>query len=91
MAEYIEGFHTHLEDHSLFDWGILVEGDVERYFFGPSHRAAMRSLQAYVEGSASFLPTCFDEAYRTMKAVEAIYEASYRGGELIVWDVLKSD
>jgi predicted dehydrogenase len=40
-------------------------------FMGP-----MGALQAYVEGSASSLPTHFEDAYETMALVEALYRSS---------------
>jgi predicted dehydrogenase len=43
-------------------------------FMGP-----MGDLQAYVEGSASSLPTHFEDAYQTMVLVEALYRSSDNG------------
>jgi len=40
----------------------------------------MGSLQAYVEGSSSVLPTSVEDAIDTMRAVEAAYRSSDRGG-----------
>jgi predicted dehydrogenase len=59
---------------------------IDGQWFPDAFAGAMGSLQAYVEGSASFLPTGIDDAYRTMQAVEAIYHASDKGGEPIVWE-----
>jgi hypothetical protein len=59
--------------------------------FSDAFAGAMGSLQAFVEGTASFLPTRIDDAYRTMEVVEAIYRASDQGGELIAWDDLEAD
>jgi predicted dehydrogenase len=42
---------------------------------------AMGALQAYAEGSASTLPTHFDDGFQTMALVEALYRSSERDGE----------
>ena len=59
---------------------------IDGQWFPHAFAGSMGSLQAYAEGSASFLPTRIDDAYRTMQVVEAIYDASDRGGEPIEWD-----
>jgi predicted dehydrogenase len=43
-------------------------------FMGP-----MGALQAYIEGSATSLPTHFEDAYETMALVEALYRSSDNG------------
>jgi hypothetical protein len=40
----------------------------------------MGSLQAYVEGSSSVLPTCVEDGYDMMRVVEAAYISSLTGG-----------
>lgn len=59
---------------------------IDGQWFPHAFAGSMGSLQAYAEGSVNYLPTRVDDAYRTMQVVEAIYEASDRGGEPIVWD-----
>ncbi len=44
---------------------------------------SMASLQRYVEGSTSELPTSVDDAFKTMAVVEACYEDSQQGGREI--------
>jgi len=41
---------------------------------------SMGALQAYVEGSASTLPSNFEDAFETMALVEAVYQSSAQGG-----------
>jgi predicted dehydrogenase len=43
-------------------------------FIGP-----MAALQCFVEGTASTLPSHFEDAYQTMRLVEALYQSSERG------------
>ena len=42
---------------------------------------SMGALQAYVEGSASTLPSSFEDAFQTMALVEAVYRSSAKAGE----------
>jgi predicted dehydrogenase len=55
-------------------------------WFPDAFAGTMGSLQAYVEGSTSELPTNFESAYRTMALVEAAYRSSERGGEPLPGD-----
>ncbi len=41
---------------------------------------SMGSLQAFVQGEAKTLPTSVEDAIDTMRAVEAAYISSERGG-----------
>ncbi len=41
---------------------------------------SMGALQAYVEGSATALPSNFEDAFETMALVEAVYQSSAQGG-----------
>ncbi len=63
-----------------------MEHPIDGQWFPDAFAGAMGSLQAFVEGSAKVLPTFVDDAYRTMKVVEAIYSSSQKGGEPLVWD-----
>ncbi len=65
-----------------------MEHSIDGQWFPDAFAGAMGSLQAFVEGSAEFLPNSVDDAYRTMKVVEAIYSSSHKGGEPLVWDEL---
>jgi predicted dehydrogenase len=49
-------------------------------WFPDAFMGTMGSLQAYVEGSSSVLPTSVEDAIDTMRAVEAAYRSSDRGG-----------
>lgn len=64
------------------------EHTIAGQWFPDAFAGAMGSLQAFVDGSAKFLPTSVDDAYRTMKVVEASYSSSRKGGEPLVWDEL---
>jgi len=44
---------------------------------------SMGALQSYIEGSASTLPSSFEDAFATMALVEAVYRANARSGEPI--------
>jgi predicted dehydrogenase len=59
---------------------------VKGQWFPDAFAGTMGSLQAYVEGSIDILPTRVDDAYQTMKVVEAFYDASSGRGEPIAWD-----
>jgi predicted dehydrogenase len=43
----------------------------------------MGALQAYAEGTATTLPTHFDDGFQTMALIEALYRSSERGGEAL--------
>jgi len=49
-------------------------------WFPDAFTGTMGSLQAYVEGSSSVLPTSVDDAVDTMRVVEAAYISSSSGG-----------
>ena len=49
-------------------------------WFPDAFMGTMGSLQAYVEGSCSVLPTSVEDAVDTMRVVEAAYASSDRGG-----------
>ncbi|AXC11868.1 Oxidoreductase, Gfo/Idh/MocA family [Acidisarcina polymorpha] len=51
--------------------------------FPDGFMGTMGALQAFVEGSASTLPTHFEDAYQTMALVEALYESSESGGVVL--------
>ena len=50
-------------------------------WFPDAFIGSMGALQAFVEGSATELPTNVDSAFETMALVEAVYRASAKGGE----------
>jgi predicted dehydrogenase len=80
--DYPAGQHDTLSyverNGTLEEWqDIPVAGD----WFPDAFIGSMGALQAYVEGSASFLPGNVDLAYETMAMVEAAYRSSERGGE----------
>lgn len=50
-------------------------------WFPDAFMGSMGSLQAYVQGEASTLPTSVEDAIDTMRTVEAAYLSSERGGE----------
>ena len=49
-------------------------------WFPDAFMGTMGSLQAYVEGSSSVLPTSVEDAIDTMRAVEAAHISSSSGG-----------
>jgi predicted dehydrogenase len=55
-------------------------------WFPDAFAGTMGSLQAFVEGSTDTLPTRVDDAYRTMRVVEAFYAANNGNSEPISWD-----
>jgi hypothetical protein len=46
----------------------------------------MGALQCFVEGSASTLPSHFEDAFQTMALVEALYRSSELPGEPLSFD-----
>jgi predicted dehydrogenase len=56
------------------------EADVRGKWFPDAFMGTMGSLQAYVEGSSSVLPTSVEDAIDTMRVVEASYISSDMGG-----------
>jgi predicted dehydrogenase len=54
---------------------------VDGNWFPDAFCGSMGSLQAYVDGVASQLPTRVDDALQTMRVVEAAYLSSERGGQ----------
>jgi len=56
------------------------DADVNGNWFPDAFVGTMGSLQAYVEGSSSVLPTCVEDGYDTMRVVEAAYISSLTGG-----------
>ncbi len=87
ILDYPHGKPDRLESSSRLHpaW---MEHPIDGQWFPDAFAGAMGSLQAFVEGSAKFLPTSIDDAYRTMKVVEAIYSSSQKGGEPLVWEEL---
>jgi predicted dehydrogenase len=71
-AEYAERGSSEPHWHSL-----PVSGNN----FPDGFIGTMGALQAYVEGSATTLPTHYEDAFHTMALVEALYRSSERGGE----------
>lgn len=53
-------------------------------WFPDAFMGSMGSLQAYVDGSATTLPTRVEDAIQTMRVVEAAYKSSEHGGEQLV-------
>lgn len=87
ILDYPRGKRDKLESSNQEQAG-RVEHPINGQWFPEAFAGAMGSLQAFVEGSATILPTSVDDAYRTMKVVEAIYSSSQKGGEPLVWDAL---
>lgn len=56
------------------------EVPVRGNWFPDAFIGSMGSLQAFVEGTVTELPTHFESAYKTMALVEAAYVSSDRGG-----------
>jgi predicted dehydrogenase len=80
--DYPSGQHdtlSYIERGSgMREWQDLpVAGD----WFPDAFIGSMGTLQAYLEGSVSLLPSSVDTAYETMAMVEAAYRSSERGGE----------
>lgn len=48
--------------------------------FPDAFMGTMGALQAFAEGSASTLPTHFEDAFQTMALIEALYQSSERSG-----------
>ena len=59
---------------------------VEGSWFPDAFMHSMGSLLSFLDGSAKTLPTCVDDAYRTMAVVEAAYESSDSGGTRVNYD-----
>ena len=55
-------------------------------WFPDAFIGSMGSLQAFVEGSATELPTSFESAFETMALVEAAYRSSAKAGEPLPLD-----
>jgi predicted dehydrogenase len=53
-------------------------------WFPDAFMGSMGSLQAYVDGTASTLPTRVEDAIQTMRVVEAAYKSSEHGGEQLL-------
>ena len=56
------------------------EAEVSGNWFPDAFMGTMGSLQAYLEGSTPLLPTRVEDAFDTMRVVEAAYISSVRGG-----------
>ncbi|HXU18583.1 MAG TPA: Gfo/Idh/MocA family oxidoreductase [Terriglobales bacterium] len=56
------------------------DAEVSGSWFPDAFVGTMGSLQAYVEGSTAVLPTCVEDAFDTMRLVEAAYLSSLKGG-----------
>jgi predicted dehydrogenase len=56
------------------------DAEVSENWFPDAFVGTMGSLQAYVEGSTFLLPTRVEDAFETMRVVEAAYASSLRGG-----------
>jgi predicted dehydrogenase len=54
--------------------------------FPDAFMGTMGALQSYAEGSASTLPSHFEDAFHTMALVEALYRSSERHGEPLPLD-----
>lgn len=55
-------------------------------WFPDAFAGTMGSLQAYVEGAIDVLPTRIEDAFQTMRVVEAFYDASSGHARPIAWD-----
>jgi len=56
------------------------DAEVDGNWFPDAFVGTMGSLQAFLEGSTSVLPTCVEDGFETMRLVEAAYLCSLRGG-----------
>lgn len=77
------GNHAPESGHGASD-STWREVPISGNWFPDAFIGSMGALQAYVEGSASELPTSSESAYETMLAVEAAYRSSERGGEPVL-------
>jgi predicted dehydrogenase len=59
------------------DWR---DAEVSGNWFPDAFVGTMGSLQAYLEGSSAVLPTRIEDAFDTMRVVEAAYMCSLKGG-----------
>ena len=59
------------------DWR---DAELSGNWFPDAFAGTMGSLQAYLEGSSTALPTRVEDALDTMRVVEAAYLSSFRGG-----------
>jgi len=59
------------------DWR---DAEVSGNWFPDAFLGTMGSLQAYLEGSSAMLPTRIEDAFDTMRVVEAAYMCSLKGG-----------
>jgi predicted dehydrogenase len=57
-----------------------MDAEINGNWFPDAFVGTMGSLQAYVEGSSSVLPTGVEDGYDTMRVVEAAYISSLTGG-----------
>jgi predicted dehydrogenase len=73
----------------LFEYVLLDDGPppetwqtlpIQGSWFPEAFIGTMASLQRYVLGESSTLPTAVEDAYRTMAVVEAAYQSSESGG-----------
>jgi len=73
----------------LFEYVLLDDGPppetwqtlpIQGSWFPEAFIGTMASLQRYVLGESSTLPTSVEDAYRTMAVVEAAYQSSESGG-----------
>jgi predicted dehydrogenase len=76
---YPEGRPDNLEYIVRGDAG-WKDATVSGNWFPDAFMGSMGSLQAYVQGEASALPTSVEDAIDTMRVVEAAYISSDRGG-----------
>ena len=82
LMDYPEGLSDRFEyctreGDQTSEWqSLLLEGT----WFPDAFIGTMASLQCYQEGSTRVLPTCVEDAYRTMAVVEAAYQSSDSGG-----------
>ena len=56
------------------------DAEVSGNWFSDAFMGTMGSLQAYLEGSTPLLPTRVEDAFDTMRVVEAAYMSSLKGG-----------
>lgn len=84
---------------NVFEYATLMGGAPEPWqpvalegsWFPHAFIGTMSSLQRYVEGSASTLPTGVEDAFRTMAVVEAAYQSSAHGATPIPADDKATD
>jgi predicted dehydrogenase len=85
ILDYPHGKPDRLQYSTSRDPG-WKDAPVSGQWFPDAFAGTMGSLQAYIEGSIDVLPTGVDDAFQTMRVVEALYDASDGRNEPIAWN-----